>query len=325
MPVYGTEFTLAYVEGKLEEHALLDDAVLNEIRPGERFKIGPFTINPIQVTHSLVDCVALAIHTPIGILIHTGDFKVDPTPTDNRLFDLARLRRVRQGRRAGAVPGFDQRGAQGLHAQRTRGARALPGNLLSRRTPSVHHLLLVVHPSHQADHGAGLRERPQGCAGRALDDGVGRDRAGPRLHRRARRAADSSRADSRLPAGKSLRADQRHPGRAHVGTVARRCRQSQARAHSAGRHRGAVVAHYSREREGDLSRGRPSVPPRRPRHLRRRFVAAGARQRTRQPGRAEAHHQPGKAAILHSRSTANTASSNCTPRWRAPCTARSAR
>jgi len=88
VPVYGTEFTLAYVEGKLEEHALLDDAELNEIRAGESFKIGPFTINPIQVTHSLVDCVALAIHTPLGVLIHTGDFKVDPTPTDNRLFDL---------------------------------------------------------------------------------------------------------------------------------------------------------------------------------------------------------------------------------------------
>ncbi|MGA3315067.1 MAG: ribonuclease J [Candidatus Korobacteraceae bacterium] len=88
VPVYGTEFTLAYVEGKLEEHGQLDAAVLNEIRPGERFKVGPFTINPIQVTHSLVDCVALAIHTPLGTLIHTGDFKVDPTPTDNRLFDL---------------------------------------------------------------------------------------------------------------------------------------------------------------------------------------------------------------------------------------------
>src|SRR3954467_7781590 len=88
VPVYGTEFTLAYVEGKLEEHALLDNAELNEIRAGERFKIGPFTIHPIQVTHSLVDCVALAIHTPIGVMIHTGDFKGDPTPTDNRLFDL---------------------------------------------------------------------------------------------------------------------------------------------------------------------------------------------------------------------------------------------
>ena len=88
VPVWGTEFTLAYVEDKLDEHGLLDDADLREIRPGDRFKIGPFTIHPIQVTHSLVDCVSLAIHTPLGVVIHTGDFKVDPTPTDNRLFDL---------------------------------------------------------------------------------------------------------------------------------------------------------------------------------------------------------------------------------------------
>ena len=88
VPVWGTEFTLAYVEDKLDEHQLLDDADLREIRPGERFKVGPFTIHPLQVTHSLVDCVALAIHTPLGVVLHTGDFKVDPTPTDNRLFDL---------------------------------------------------------------------------------------------------------------------------------------------------------------------------------------------------------------------------------------------
>jgi ribonuclease J len=88
VPVFGTEFTLALVENKLEEHDLLDDADLREIRAGTRFNLGPFTINPIQVTHSLVDCVALAIHTPLGVIVHTGDFKVDPTPTDNRLFDL---------------------------------------------------------------------------------------------------------------------------------------------------------------------------------------------------------------------------------------------
>ena len=88
VPVWGTEFTLAYVEDKLDEHEMLDQVELREIRPGERFKIGPFTLHPIQVTHSLVDCVSLAIHTPLGVVIHTGDFKVDPTPTDNRLFDL---------------------------------------------------------------------------------------------------------------------------------------------------------------------------------------------------------------------------------------------
>jgi ribonuclease J len=88
VPVWGTEFTLAFVENKLEEHKLLDQAVLNEIVPGERFTVGPFTIHPIQVTHSLVDCVSLALHTPLGVVIHTGDFKVDATPTDNKLFDL---------------------------------------------------------------------------------------------------------------------------------------------------------------------------------------------------------------------------------------------
>jgi ribonuclease J len=88
VPVWGTEFTLAYIEDKLDEHSLLDNADLREMRAGEGFKVGIFTIHPIRVTHSLVDCVALAIHTPLGTVIHTGDFKVDPTPTDNRLFDL---------------------------------------------------------------------------------------------------------------------------------------------------------------------------------------------------------------------------------------------
>src|SRR4051794_10633853 len=87
-PVWGTEFTLAYVEDKLDEHGLLDDADLREMRPNERFKAGAFTIHPIRVTHSLVDCVALAIQCPLGVIIHTGDFKVDPTPTDNKPFDL---------------------------------------------------------------------------------------------------------------------------------------------------------------------------------------------------------------------------------------------
>ena len=88
VPVYGTEFTLAYVEGKLEEHNLLDDAELNEIVPGHRLTLGPFSIMPIRVTHSLVDCVALAIHTPVGVVLHTGDFKVDLSPPDGKPFDL---------------------------------------------------------------------------------------------------------------------------------------------------------------------------------------------------------------------------------------------
>jgi ribonuclease J len=88
VPVYATEFTLAYVEGKLEEHQLLDETTLIEITPREKFSIGPFTIEPIRVTHSLVDCVALAVETPVGVVIHTGDFKIDLAPLDDKAFDL---------------------------------------------------------------------------------------------------------------------------------------------------------------------------------------------------------------------------------------------
>jgi ribonuclease J len=88
VPVYATEFTLAYVEGKLEEHQLLDETELIEIAPKEKFTIGPFTIEPIRVTHSLVDCVALAVDTPAGVIIHTGDFKIDLAPLDNNAFDM---------------------------------------------------------------------------------------------------------------------------------------------------------------------------------------------------------------------------------------------
>ncbi|MGC2639647.1 MAG: ribonuclease J [Acidobacteriaceae bacterium] len=94
VPVYGTEFTLAYVEGKLEEHALLDDTELIEITPGARFTLGPFTIEPIRVTHSLVDCVALAIETPVGTIVHTGDFKIDLSPPDGKAFDLHRFAEI---------------------------------------------------------------------------------------------------------------------------------------------------------------------------------------------------------------------------------------
>lgn len=88
VPVYATEFTLAYVEGNLEENELLDETELIEITPRQKFTIGPFNIEPIRVTHSLVDCVALAIETPAGVVIHTGDFKIDLSPLDDKPFDL---------------------------------------------------------------------------------------------------------------------------------------------------------------------------------------------------------------------------------------------
>jgi ribonuclease J len=88
IPVYGTAFTLALVERRLEEHEMLKEVNLNRIKAGETLVLGPFSIEFIHVTHSTVSCVALAITTPLGVIMHTGDFKVDPSPTDNELFDL---------------------------------------------------------------------------------------------------------------------------------------------------------------------------------------------------------------------------------------------
>lgn len=91
LPIYGTAFTLALVERRLEEHDLLRQAKLHKIKPGQKIELGIFSIEFIHVTHSIVSAVALAITTPLGVVIHTGDFKVDPTPTDNELFDLHTL------------------------------------------------------------------------------------------------------------------------------------------------------------------------------------------------------------------------------------------
>jgi len=91
LPIYGTPFTLALVERRLEEHELLKEARLNRVKPNDKVQLGPFEIEFIRVTHSIVSAVALAITTPLGVIIHTGDFKVDPTPTDNELFDLHTL------------------------------------------------------------------------------------------------------------------------------------------------------------------------------------------------------------------------------------------
>jgi ribonuclease J len=88
VPVYGTRFTLALVKKRLDEAGLLDSTTLREVIPGRLVEVGRFEIEFISVTHSTVDCVALAIRTPLGVVIHTGDFKIDQTPVGGAPFDL---------------------------------------------------------------------------------------------------------------------------------------------------------------------------------------------------------------------------------------------
>ncbi len=90
-PVYGTPLTLAFVEPKLEEHGLEAPHGLVPVKPRETIRIGPFQLEFIRVTHSMPDCVAVAVGTPQGVLIHTGDFKIDQTPLSGEPFDLHRF------------------------------------------------------------------------------------------------------------------------------------------------------------------------------------------------------------------------------------------
>jgi len=88
-PVYGTPMTLGLVKHKLSERGLMGSSDLREIRPREKFEVGEMTIEPIRVTHSIVDGVGFAIDTPAGTIVHTGDFKIDKTPVDDRIIDLS--------------------------------------------------------------------------------------------------------------------------------------------------------------------------------------------------------------------------------------------
>ena len=91
VPIYGTRLTLGLVEGKLKEHGLLSQASLNVVEPRQNVKMGCMAVEFIRVNHSIPDSCALAIHTPAGVIVHTGDFKVDYTPIEGGIIDLARF------------------------------------------------------------------------------------------------------------------------------------------------------------------------------------------------------------------------------------------
>ncbi|MGH7313258.1 MAG: ribonuclease J [Candidatus Rokuibacteriota bacterium] len=137
LPVYGTPLTLALVADKLREHDLLAPADLRVIRPRDRIEIGPFRIEPIRVTHSIADGIGLAIETPVGTLVHTGDFKLDATPLDGETPDYRR---------------FTELGEQGVL-------------LLCSDSTNVDR---PGHTRSEAEVGVALRERFQGASGRVI-------------------------------------------------------------------------------------------------------------------------------------------------------------
>jgi ribonuclease J len=94
VPVYGTRLTLGLVEYKLQEHNILSDCTLNIVKPGDVVKLEKISVEFIRTNHSIADSCSLAIHTPLGVIVHTGDFKIDYTPIDGEMIDLERYSKL---------------------------------------------------------------------------------------------------------------------------------------------------------------------------------------------------------------------------------------
>ncbi len=94
IPVYGTKLTIGLIEGKLKEHKLLEKVKLNVIKPKDKVQLGCFEVEAIHVNHSIPDALALAINSPAGLILQMGDFKIDTTPIDGDVIDLARIAKL---------------------------------------------------------------------------------------------------------------------------------------------------------------------------------------------------------------------------------------
>ena len=91
VPVYATNLTIGLIQNKLEEHKMLDVVDLNVVKPGDIIELEKLKVEFIRNTHSIADSCSLAIFTPVGIILHTGDFKIDYTPIDGERMDLQRI------------------------------------------------------------------------------------------------------------------------------------------------------------------------------------------------------------------------------------------
>src|SRR5215831_11999933 len=120
VPLYGSSFTMGLVKSKLAQHGLFEEANINIVKAKDKIQLGCFEVEFFNVTHSIVDSFALAIRSPLGTVIHTGDFKIDPTPIDGKLFDLHTL------------AAYGDQGILALFSDSTNAER--PGHTASERT-----------------------------------------------------------------------------------------------------------------------------------------------------------------------------------------------
>ena len=169
MPIYCTRLTAGLIRLKLEEHGLLKSTKIVTVESGMTVKAGKFSVEFIHVNHSIADSVAFAIHTGLGTVVHTGDFKIDSTPIDGEVIDLAR---------------FGELGKQGVLA------------LLADHR----HDLRLQRPPHPAGHRRGGGGRPQGRRHGPQHGKCHQGRGRSRLHEAAQEHRDGYQQDQGAPA-----------------------------------------------------------------------------------------------------------------------------
>jgi len=206
VPVYGTRLTLGLLKPKLKEHRILRESDLREVRVGDSVQLGPFRVETISVCHSIPDAVALAIDTPVGRVVYTSDFKLDPAPPDGLPTDMARFRRL--GDEGVLLLLSDSTNAEREGRSGSERDLHAPFEKIFTEAPARIVVANFASNIHRIQHLVRMAPQPSGKLP---------DRARARLPRRAgrgHRPAGRCRQDSALEA---LAPDRRQPGRTDVG------------------------------------------------------------------------------------------------------------
>ena len=173
LPVFATKLTLALLEGKLDEHGVRERADLHEVSPGEEVRTGPFAFRFHRVSHSIPDGCAVAIDLPVGILLHSGDFKLDPTPIDSRPTDLQGI--AEEARKGVHLFLSDSTNAED---QGNTGSERLVGPVLRDIIRDARRLVVVacfashIHRIQQVVNAAGVADRKVAFLGRSMHQSV---------------------------------------------------------------------------------------------------------------------------------------------------------
>ena len=308
IPIIGSGLTLALTEAKLKEHRVRPYSLT--VKEGQREKLGPFDLEFIAVNHSIPDALAVAIRTPAGTVLVTGDFKMDQLPARRPADRPARVRAARRRGRRPVPRRLDQRRRSRLHAARAlHRTRPRPGD---RQGAAPRHRRELLEPRPPRAAGAGCRSRPWPSrrAPRAQHGAQHDDRVGSRLPPRPRGRADRLQEGPRPP----RRQDRLHvdgfAGRADGGAQPHGEPRPRDRAR-AGRHRDPRVEPHPRQRERRLPRDRRAHQARRER--RAQGQRQGARVRATRPPASCSTATTSSSPRTCCRSTASTATSSRTP------------